>query len=412
MRQTPWVPMESQGNEPAALQALAAEHFIWDGYVGGVPRLSAKPLMLSPELHAQAVATAEAAVRVLGAEVGRMAWNDAQERAAYGFAPDVERLMRASHLGGPTANLSRVDLLLGEDGAWHVCEVNADCPGGHNEAFALPLLARRLGFGASENPTSLLDATVDRLVRMGDGAVALLLATAYAEDLQVCAFLRRALRNRGVVGILAPPTALRYRRGALEVYGTRVTALYRYFPTEYMEGQENLGELERALLDGAVESLSGFDSMFLQSKTVMGRAWARRAELFPQDRAFIENHVPETYDALAVPRDVLVGYRSDWVLKRALGRVGDEVFVGEVVDARAWAPVVDEVRTQCALGDRWIAQRFVPQAPVSTPWGERLVTLGAYVLDGKFAGYFTRLSQKSHVSHDALVVPVLVGGAS
>jgi hypothetical protein len=40
------------------------------------------------------------------------------------------------------------------------------------------------------------------------------------------------------------------------------------------------------------------------------------------------------------------------------------------------------------------------------------VTLGAYVLDGKFAGYFTRLSQKSHVSHDAIVVPVLVGGAS
>ena len=35
-------------------------------------------------------------------------------------------------------------------------------------------------------------------------------------------------------------------------------------------------------------------------------------------------------------------------------------------------------------------------------------TLGAYLLDGVFAGYFARLSPESHVSHEALVVPVFV----
>ena len=34
--------------------------------------------------------------------------------------------------------------------------------------------------------------------------------------------------------------------------------------------------------------------------------------------------------------------------------------------------------------------------------------LGAYVLDGRFVGYFARLSEDSHVSHDALCVPVFV----
>jgi hypothetical protein len=59
-------------------------------------------------------------------------------------------------------------------------------------------------------------------------------------------------------------------------------------------------------------------------------------------------------------------------------------------------------------GDVWIAQRFIPQRAIETPWGPRLVTLGAYVLDGAFAGYFARITRTSHVSHDALVLPVFV----
>jgi hypothetical protein len=41
--------------------------------------------------------------------------------------------------------------------------------------------------------------------------------------------------------------------------------------------------------------------------------------------------------------------------------------------------------------------------------GDRYVTLGAYVLDGRFVGYFARVTPQSHVGHDALCVPVFVG---
>ena len=54
----------------------------------------------------------------------------------------------------------------------------------------------------------------------------------------------------------------------------------------------------------------------------------------------------------------------------------------------------------------WVVQRFVPQQSIATPFGARLVTLGVYVLDGRFSGYFARLSPFSHVSHEALCVPV------
>jgi hypothetical protein len=105
---------------------------------------------------------------------------------------------------------------------------------------------------------------------------------------------------------------------------------------------------------------------------------------------------------------MLVEDRAGWVLKRALGRVGEDVFVGPLFDATQWSDIVADVLALRAQGDRWIAQRFVAQRPVPTPWGDRLVTLGAYVLDGNFAGYFARITPESHVSHDALCVPVFV----
>ena len=54
----------------------------------------------------------------------------------------------------------------------------------------------------------------------------------------------------------------------------------------------------------------------------------------------------------------------------------------------------------------WLAQRFVRQRTVPTPWGNRYLTLGAYVQNGRFVGYFARITPRSHVSHDALCVPV------
>ena len=95
-----------------------------------------------------------------------------------------------------------------------------------------------------------------------------------------------------------------------------------------------------------------------------------------------------------------------------MGRVGDEVFVGELCRDDDWAAAVDDVRALAEKGQSWIAQRFVRQRPVPTPWGDRLVTLGAYVQDGRFAGYFARITPQSHVSHDALCVPVFAMGAA
>jgi glutathionylspermidine synthase len=367
-------------------------------------------------MHEAAARAAESVGATLGRVTAR-AHVDPAERARYGLSADSMRLAAASHEAGDDASLMRVDLLLSEDGVWRACEINADCPGGHNESAGLPRLAREAGFRDGDDPTHMLESLADRLTALAElpgepsGVVALVYATAYAEDLQVCAIVQRILQRRGTRAILVSPMAPRFDTGELRVGAEVVRVLYRYFPTEYMDGNPNVDGICHAVRTGRVRTLSSFAHMYTQSKYSFARAWAHEHALAAEDRAVLREHVPASYDMATVSRERLVAERADWVLKRAYGRVGDEVFVGALHDDDDWVTTVDAVVGLREAGESWIAQRFVRQRPVPTPWGDRFVTLGAYVLDGRFVGYFTRITPESHVSHGALCVPVFTEAA-
>jgi Glutathionylspermidine synthase preATP-grasp len=391
---------------PSLARELAQRYLIWDAYVGGQRRVDAHPLVLPAALHEAAVRAAEGVTVAVG-RVARMAHEDDAERLVYRLDEDTQHLARASYRAGDEASLVRVDLLLDEQGEWQACEINADCPGGHNEALGLPRLARAAGFMGGHNPTVVTSALAERLATLADGgAVGLIYATAYAEDLQVCAIVQRSLASLGVRAILAPPTAPRMVRRELRVGGEPVRVLYRYFPTEYMRGQNNVGQIAEAVARGRVRSMTSFAHIYAQSKLAFARAWRHASSLGADDREAVTRHTPETFDVRHVSREELVSDRARWVLKKAYGRVGDEVFVGSLIGPESWPGLVGTVLARQASGESWIAQRFVRQSAIGTPWGPMYVTLGAYVLDGRFVGYFARITPESHVSHDALCVPV------
>jgi glutathionylspermidine synthase len=393
-------------SNPSLARDVAQRYLIWDAYVGGQRRVDAHPLILPAAMHEAAVRAAEGVTLAVG-HVAARAHEDDAERLVYRLDDDVHHLARASFEAGDDASLVRVDLLLDENGEWQACEINADCPGGHNEALGLPRLARAAGFMGGHNPTVVTSALAERLASLGDGgAVGLIYATAYAEDLQVCAIVQRTLASMGVRAVLAPPTAPRLVRGELSVGGQPVRVLYRYFPTEYMRGQSNVEQIAGAVARRRVRSLTSFAHIYAQSKLAFARAWRHAPSLSAEDRFAVTQHTPETFDVRHVSRDDLVEGRARWVLKKAYGRVGDEVFVGPLIPPESWPSLVDGVLALQRSGESWIAQRFVRQSPIPTPWGARYVTLGAYVLDGRFVGYFARITPESHVSHDALCVPV------
>jgi glutathionylspermidine synthase len=401
---------------------LREKYLVWDAFFAGERRVDVLPLVLSERLHRGAVEAAEGVVAAVEAAAQR-AHEDPEEAERYGYHPDVTRLVRASWNAGDRTSWVRVDLLLGDDGVWRACEVNADCPGGHNEAFGLPRLARSAGFTEGSNPTTMLEdlaghlATIARTPEGEQGEVGMIFATAWSEDLQICALLKRTLARMGVTATFAPPTGPRLVDGALTIGGRPVRALYRYFPTEYMEGQGNLEDLAVAVEQGLVRTVPSFCGMYAQSKLAFARAWALRERLGEPHRDALERWTPETVDLADLPLSRLLEEREQWVLKRALGRVGDQVFVGMLTSQAYWKGLVEELATLRGAGsvgsggverEAWVAQRLVRQRAVPTPFGDRFVTLGAYVLGGRFAGYFARITPVSHVSHDALCVPVFV----
>ncbi|MBX3201157.1 MAG: glutathionylspermidine synthase family protein [Labilithrix sp.] len=425
---------------PSLERELVHDWLVWDAWVGGKRRVDLHPFVLTEASHRDAVRVAERAWSLVSAAADRAA-ADPEERGRYRLHPDVERLAAASRAGGDAGSVARVDLLLREDGRFVACEVNADCPGGYNETLALPRLARAAGLGrgpsasrgALRDPTTIAGRLAERLVsRSGGpgsprGVVALAYATAYAEDLQVCALLERLVVERGGRAIRVSPTALAAAPGGgVAVRGERVAVVYRFYPVEWMAGQRNVDALARATSAGELASMSTFACIHAQSKLAMARAFAH-------DRAAAAEVFPETVAFTELERGELERNRASWVVKRDLSRVGDHVFVGALTSpedfreilasvadverrfeaaarAEAKAPAVPS-RGGADAGQVWIAQRFVPQAALATPWGPRLVTLGVYLLDGVFAGYFARLSPTSHCSHDALALPVFVEDA-
>jgi glutathionylspermidine synthase len=392
---------------PALERELAHRWLVWDAWVGGRRRVDLHPLVLSRGAHREAALVARDAWELVSAAADR-ASKDPAERALYRLHPDVERLAAAARRGGDTSSLARVDLLLRDDGRFVACEVNADCPGGFNETLALPKLARAAGLRRGADPTRIAGSLADRLVERSGGRgspkglIALVYATAYAEDLQVCALLERLITERGGRALRVAPTALSGDGDGISVQGERVAVLYRFYPVEWMAGQKNIDALERATAAGSLTSTSSFACIHSQSKLAMARAFAF-------DPGAAGKVFAETF-AFADLRERLEAERESWVVKRDLSRVGDHVFVGALATADEFREVLAEVAHANAAedGGAWIAQRFVPQASLPTPWGPRLLTLGVYLLDGAFAGYFARLSPTSHCSHDALVLPVFV----
>ena len=395
---------------PEMIVELEQRWLVWDRCVAGGRRVDVHPLVLGEAAHLEAVRVAEQAAALVFRARDRAA-ADPGERAFYKLHPDVEMLAASSLAGGDSSALVRVDLLLRDDGRFLACEVNADCPGGHNETLALPRIARMVGFRDGRDPTTVAHRLADRLVALSGGrgsprgAVGLVFATAFAEDLQVCAIVERMIEERGGRALRVPVTGPKESGDGVAYRGEHLAVLYRFYPLEHMEEQANVLALARATERGQLASVSAFSVIHAQSKLAMARAWHAEPEA-------ARGIFPETLPFRSLDGSVLAREREGWVVKRDLSRVGDDVVVGSLETDDGFARTLDGVAEAENAGEVWIAQRFVPPGHVPTPWGPRCLTLGVYLLDGAFVGYLARLTAVSHCSHDALVVPVFVRGDS
>ena len=385
---TPWVSVEPlNAAQFAELRRRAIfDCCKWDPQVGDSCALARSPLVLKRCAWDEVVHIAEA----LAAET-RAAEREILQRpdlhGVLGLPRAVRRaLRRAASVGPPAeaARLVRFDFHFTTDG-WRISEANCDVPGGLNEASGLPpaIGAHYAWASAVGDPAGAYVRTL--AARTGSrGTVALVHATAYSDDQQMMTFVARQLEAAGVTAHLASPSHLRWRDGRAELsagwWQGPLDLVVRFFPAEW------LGELPARtgwplLFAGAQTPLSNPATAILTQSKRFPLVWDALRTPLPAWRA----HLPETRD----PRDAPWATSDEWIVKPALGRVGEGIGMRDLVAAAEMRKIRRNVRWWPGA---WVAQRRFTLVPLEIGGTRFYPCLGVYTLDARVVGAYGRLA--------------------
>lgn len=268
--------------------------------------------------------------------------------------------------------VGRFDFMQDKDGHWWLLEFNADTPSGVREAIILDQLAHReLASNACQPSDGLAHALAD--VFRDTGTLGLVTDASELEDLAQMAFTQRLLVQHGIDAVLGDIDNLRVRRGRVYLLGRPLDALYRYVPFEGMFGTPAFAAIYDAVLSGKLKLLNGLYGLLLQNKGLLAR--------------LTHQHLPPTWRIEETPAEVP---QNELVAKQVFGREGEEVFFGEALTLEAW----DGLKKRRT----YIAQQRVRSVPLRglVPSSDGLevregyATVGCFVVNGGFAGYYTR----------------------
>lgn len=375
----------------------------WDPQVGDVSSLCEFPLILATEVWQQIAQVAEK----LGAET-------LAAEAELAAAPRLHRalglprslrlsLKQNSHSVSDRTEprVMRFDFHYTRDG-WRISEVNSDVPGGFIEASAFTQLVAEHypGTQPAGDPAQAYVNAIQRCVANHDLGVAFVHATSYVDDRQVMIYLARLLAQRGIPGYLASPADLQWRDGQASVAHSSgmlpVAALVRFFPAEW------LPNLDRR---------TGWNHFFGGSRTPLsnpGRAILTQSKRFPLVWDQLKTSLPTwrtTLPQTCDPRHVHWQQDDQWVLKPALGRIGEAIGLRGVTDTKEWRAISRSARW---WPRDWIAQQRFEAVPLMRGDRRYYPVVGVYVIDGKACGIYGRLARRPLINYEAQDIAILI----
>jgi glutathionylspermidine synthase len=401
---SPWVPVTPL--DDAAFAEFRRRAIFdcckWDPQVGDACVLARHPLVIRAEAWREVTAHAEALAReTLGLEAALVERPRLQRRL--GLPHAIRRALGTVASRGPArgaARLVRFDFHFTDEG-WRISEANTDVPGGLNEASGFPaLLARHYpAFAPAGDPAAAYIAA-SPVEPSAAAHIAFVHATAYSDDQQMMLFLARRFARAGFRTHLASPGHLRWRGGRAHLEGPDwhgpVDLVVRFFPSEW------LTLLPRAtgwpaLFAGSRTPLSNPATAVLTQTKRMPLVFDALPVPAPTWRALL----PETRDPRQVPRRST----DDWVLKPALGRVGEDVLVPGLLDRKRDRQIRRAARW---WPSQWAAQRRFQVLPIDVGGDLRYPCLGVYTLDGRVVGAYGRVASRPLIDSQAEDAAVLI----
>jgi hypothetical protein len=373
----------------------------WDPQVEDVSTISDVPIVLDAGAWQELVVSAER----LAGEV-TTAEEELRQRPelhdALGLPRSIRRLFSRleRHAACSAPRFIRFDFHHTDDG-WRISEANTDVPGGLNEASGLPrLVAPHVPGTRSAGDVAGCYAGATLAALPASAHVALMHATAYADDRQVMTYLAGCLQQRGARVTLVSPAHLRWRdgRAALDTAwdSGAVDAVLRFYPAEWMDNLPDACGWTSYFGTTSTPVSNPTSALLTQSKR-FPLTWDALRTSVPTWRALL----PETRD----PREVSWQGSDDWVLKPALGRVGEDVAIAGVTPAKEMQQIAREVRRHPS---HWVAQRRFAATPMQVGDASYYPGVGVYTVNGRVVGAYGRIAERPLIDARARDAAVLI----
>ena len=406
MSSAPVAPLAPQAPLAPAIVATIRRRAIfecckWDPQVEDVSTIADVPIVLDATTWCELVGHAERlATEVVAAE------EELRQRPELHDTLDLPRAVRrALAHANPVAACRGVRFIRFDfhhtDEGWRISEANTDVPGGLNEASGLPRLVAEYVPGtraAGDVADSYASAVLASLA--AHAHVALVHATAYSDDRQVMTYVAKRLEERGARVSLVSPAHLRWRHGhaSLETdwLSGPLDAVLRFYPGEWMPNLPGSCGWT-SYFEGTPTPVSNPATALLTQSKRFPLTWDRLRTPLTTWRALL----PETRD----PRDVRWQGSSDWVLKPALGRVGEDVAIAGVTPAQDCTRIARDVSRHPS---HWVAQRRFAATPLMGGGTQRYPGIGVYTVNGRAVGAYGRLAEQPLIDARARDAAVLI----
>lgn len=413
-------------------QMLYATGVLSDPWLGGKERFRLPPVLLS-QSQAEQLRTAAERVGLIYHELSEIVLSHPELLDQFfNLTPWQKAMWLAS--GGRWHGISRVDLFICHDGRIRACEMNSDTPSGEAEAVLLNQLLHPF-HPETIDPNAGFDERFWRMLVASHQArltedhspahllpqsVAIIYPTDLPEDLSMIAIYKRWLEERDCKVTLGSPFNLGVDgQRRVTVLGEVVDLIIRHYKTDWWGERETIWTNQAPFADpdpltreltllleaeneGRVTIVNPFGAVITQNKLAMALMWERQ-ELFSEEiQAWIAEYIPETRRLTAMKPEEL--RRDEWVLKSDYGCEGDSVLCGPFVKPKDWQLALTTV-----IPKRWIAQRFFEVAPINEAQnaGAALPNYGVYLIGGRAAGFYTRLSQKV-TNYSSVTAPTFI----
>jgi glutathionylspermidine synthase len=359
------------------------------------------PLLIGESRWQELSAFAEALSRELAnAERELLRRRDLQEKLGL---PEALR-EEFGRLGEPTQGVARVmrfDFHFTDEG-WRISEVNADVPGGFIEAsgFTQLMAAHYPGATTPPDPASTYARTLAAELGL-DAVVGLVHATAYSDDRQVMQFLGKRMIEHGLRTILSSPGHIRWDEDKASISSSfaesRLDAIVRFFPAEWLPTLRTKSQWTPFFAGSRTPVSNPGSAVLVQSKR-FPLVWDSLSTELQTWRALL----PETVCPSIVLKDL-----RDWVVKPALGRVGEDIAISGVTSERKMQLIHKAAQRRPS---QWVAQRRFAVVPLSGSSGSHYPSIGVFTVDGTVAGAYARIGRKPLIDDEAQDIAVLIVG--